>query len=360
MYWKRQPIIDEKKLLNIFNQNTNNTYEHDILKRCQSITSYNYCKYIHQTGKNKGLICGSVSKQKNGKCYTHSRHKCKIVNKKYNNPNKIIIINININLIIKFALLYENKKYISYNDHYIKKPTDLISYKYIFILPEKIYVIIKSLLFNCYVKKEDKNFLNIKNVENNQQFINVKNKSIQKKSRKKKNKLKKVIKLNNDINVKDIASNMVMTLNIFDEKVPKNELAYTLHLLFNENVELFKVYINIILSNIDFFFKNVNMEIISKIWKQNIEYVQYNHVLIYSDNNHEDIIEKIFSYVKVNYNIIPKYVKVLWVDYYKNSVIPYKNKYQIEFYKSGISVYDKRDMKRNTPLPLDKLTILYY
>lgn len=359
MYWKRQPIIKENILLNVLNQNNNNTFEHDILKRCQSITSYNYCKYVHKNGKNKGLICGSVSKQKNGKCYTHSRHKCKFVNKKDNNQKKKIIINIDINLIIMFVLLYKNKKYITYNDHYIKIPTNLISCKYIFIIQKKKYDIIKNLLFNYYDKKEE-NFLNIKNVENNQQFINSKNKSTQKKTKKKKNKSKKVIKLNNNINVNDIKSKMEMTLNIFDEKVPKNELCYTLHLLFKENLKLFKVYINIILSNIDVFFNNVSMEIISKIWKQNIEYIQYNHVLIYSDNNHDDIIEKIFSYVKANYNIIPEYVKVLWVDFYKNSVIPYTNKYHIECYKSGISIYDKRDSKRQTPLPLDKLTILYY
>lgn len=110
MYWKKQPIIDTSILLDILNQNINNYPKHEILRRCQLITNNNYCNYIHRSGKNKGFICGTISKNKNGRCYTHSRNKSKFNNeiqikKEKNNQNPKIIIEINIYLIILFFVL---------------------------------------------------------------------------------------------------------------------------------------------------------------------------------------------------------------------------------------------------------------
>lgn len=363
MYWKRQTIIEENLLLEILKKVT--ISEDNILKRCQTITSCNYCNYIHKSGKNKGFICGTVSKKKDGRCYTHSRTK-KIFNnkenikKEKNNKNKKIIFEINIYLVIIFSVLYKSKKYISYTNHYINQyPELLFVKKYLFIVQKETYnVLIK--LYDNYKTQQNTTFSNIKNVENCQQNLKYSEKSLKNKKKKNKKRIKKVLNVKNDINLNDLKNNTELTLTLLDEKACKVELAYTLHLLFKENIKLFKVYLNIILSNIDIFFNNTDMEILSKIWKNNIEHVLYKRVLIFSDNNLNDIIEKIFSYVKGNHNLVHDYVKVLWIDFYKNSVVPYNKKYHIDFYKSGINIYDNKDVKKKTPLPLNKLTILYY
>lgn len=346
MYWKRKPIIDERILLDVLNQYTNNIYSYDILKKCQSITNSNYCNYIHKNGKNKGLICGTISKNKNGKCYTHSRNK----------KSKKIKIEINIDLIIIFSILYNSKKYISY-DPYKNYNMQFIEFfkikKYLFIFTKEIYNIVINLLYE-YNTKNNVGFPHNKNVDKNQQL------KLKNKKKKNKKKIKKIIKLNNNIKLNKLKDNIEITLNLFNEKVPKNELTYTLHLLFKENIKLLKIYVNIILSNINYFFNNVEMEILLKIWNNDIEYIQYKNVLIFNDTNHNDIIEKIFYYVKGNYNLIPDYIKILWIDYYNNSIIPYDKKYNIECCNVGINIYDKKDYKKQNPLPTNKITILYY
>lgn len=179
------------------------------------------------------------------------------------------------------------------------------------------------------------------------------------KKKRKKNKIKKVIKIYDNINIYDIKKNIEITLNTLNVKVPKDEIAATLHILFNENKKLFKKYVNIILSNIDIFFKDVNTDILNKIWKNNIEYIQYKKVLIY-DNNNDNIIEKVFGYIRNNSEFIPEDVNILWIDYDKNIIVKYNKKYKIETYKYGITIYNNDDIKKLKPLPIDKLTILYY
>lgn len=180
------------------------------------------------------------------------------------------------------------------------------------------------------------------------------------KKKKKKSKVKKIIKINNNIRTEDIKNLIEITLNTFDTKIPKDEIFATLYILLKENVNLFKIYINLILSNINLFFKNVNTDDFSKIWKNNIEYIRYEKVLIYNNDNNTNILEKVFSYVRNNYSVIPQNLKILWVDYNKNNIIMYEKKYFIDNNKSGIKIYKKDDTKKETPLPLDKLTILYY
>lgn len=179
------------------------------------------------------------------------------------------------------------------------------------------------------------------------------------KTENKKKKIKKVIKIYDNININDIKKNIEITLHTFKVKVPKDELAATLHILFNENKTLFKMYINIILSNTDIFFQNINIDILNKIWKNIIEYIPYKKVLIY-DNKKDNIIEKIFGYIRNNYELIPKDVNILWIDHNKNNIIKYNKTYSIETYKSGISIYNNNDIKKQNPLPLHKLTLLYY
>lgn len=374
MFWKRQVIIDNNILLNILNQNLNNS-KYDLLKKCQSITNNSYCSYIHERGKNEGLICGSISKNKSGKCYTHSRNKNNS-GKKFENQNKLKIVKeikpnkynrIIVSIEIKELKLFNSiVKYISFcnipliNNILFKK-------KIIFIFPEYIYNIIIRILYNIDNKKA---ILPPPNVENNQQLIinednmitkkyNIDGKK-KKKIKKKKNKSKKVIKIDNNINVKYLKDLMQTTINTFELKVPKDEIEATLYILFKENIKLFKIYISIILSNLNMFFKNVEIDILNKIWKNNIEYIPYKKVLIYNNYNSDNIIENLFGYIRNNYELIPQDVKILWVDFDNNNIVIYNKKYIIDDSKTGIKIYNKKDNKKETPLPLDKLTVLYY
>lgn len=373
MYWKRQIIIDNNILLNILNQNLNKS-KHDLLKKCQSITNNNYCNYIHERGKNKGFICGTISKNKSGRCYTHSRNK----NNSYKiskNKNKIkiikerkqikydrIIINSEINELKLFNNIVND---ISFNNNIPEINNVLFKNKIIFIFPKHIYNIIIKMLFNIDNRKL---ILPNLNVEKNQQLIINKNEMItdkcslekkKKKKNKKKNKIKKVIRINNNINTKDIKDLMEITLYTLNEKVPKDEMAATLHILLKENPKLFKIYINIILSNINLFFKNVDIDVLLNIWKNSIEYVPYENVLIYNNDN-TNIVEKVFGYLRNNYNYIPQHLKTLWIDFKNNNIVLYSKKYLIDNNKSGIKIYYNKDIKRQNPLPVDKLTVLYY
>lgn len=362
MYWKKQPVIEQNILIEILNQDILKISEKDIIKKCQLITSNRYCSYFHKTGKNKGLICGTVSKSNNGRCYTHSRKKNKNEIKNVKTYNKIVIT-VDIKLFIIFTKLYKYNNFLPLgNDMSTIFDNNLFVTKHLFIVSKETYDFINNFLFNSYKKTYRNNNLNIEIVEKNQQLNILPNINILKKSKKNKSKPRprKIFKLNKNTKLNNIKDKMEVTLNMLDEKVPKKELAYTFLLLFKENKDLFKVYINLILSNINIFFKNVNLEIILNIWKNDIEYIQYERVLIYSDNNYNNIIEKVFSYVKGNYKLIPEDLKVLWVDFNRNSVIPYYNKYNIEFYKSGIKIYHIKDNKKQNPLPIDKITVLYY
>lgn len=379
MYWKRDPIIDELLLLNILNQDINNMSKNNILMKCQSITSNNYCNYIHKHGKNKDLICGVISKNKNNRCYTHSRKK----NKYYDNSKiKLKIIKVTLksdknidlkNEILIFKQLYNLSKCILFSNIYPIKENFFKS-KILFIFPKYIYDIILDIFsivennqqnIKLINKKED--IPNTKLLEFNTGKFNNPNTSIKSveiinSSPKKKNKkkMKKVIRINNNISTNNIKRKMEITLNTFEEKAPKDEIAATIYILFKENIELFKVYINIILSNIDMFFKDIDINTLSKIWNSNIEYIQYERVLIYSDNNYSNIVEKIFGYIRNNYRFIPEDVNILWLDHDKNIIVQYNKKYFIDLNKTGIKIYNNSDYKRQTPLTDDKLTILYY
>ena len=372
MYWKKNSIIEENILLSILNTNSNNIPGDNILKKYQSITSCNYCNYIHKHGKNKGLICGTISKSKNGKCYTHSRNKAncnnklKMIEKKSieikKKELKIIVERNNIKV---FNLYFIQKHILFYNINSIKN-NNLFKIKTLFIFQKHIYDIIMQILFD--VKNNITNtILTIPDVEKNQQstILRIKDEdtsttSKKHNSKKNKKKTKKIINVKNKINLNVLKTNINLTLTFFDEKVDKEELRYTLHLLLKENIKLFKVYVNIILSNMNIFFDNVNMDLIFKIWKDNLEFIPYSRVLIFNDNSYKDIIEKVFGYVKGNYNIILESEKILWVDFYKNSIVPYTKKYNIDCCKSGINIYDNKDVKKENILPLHKLTILYY
>lgn len=368
MYWKRQIIIDNNILLNILNQNLNNS-KHDLLKKCQYITNNNYCNYIHERGKNKGLICGTISKNKSGRCYTHSRNK----NNSYRTlkkENRIKIIKerkgIKNNTIIIHSEIKELKVFNIVNNMLFNNIPSIINIcfknKLIFIFPKHIYNIIIKTLFNI----DNRNLYFPKfNVENNQQLIInkkdiiVENVNLEKKKKKKKPKIKKVIKINNNLNTEDIIKLFDITLNTFSSKL-KEEIAATLHILLNENLKLFKIYINIILSNINLFFKNIDIDVLLKIWKNNIEYIPYKNVLIYNNDDNGNIVENVFGYLRNNYDYIPHHVKILWVDFGKNNIVLYSKKYLIDNNKSGIKIYYNNDIKRQNPLPVDKLTVLYY
>lgn len=370
MFWKRDIIIDNNILLNILNKLENNSKD-DLLKKCQYITNNKYCNYIHERGKNKGFICSTISKNKSGRCYTHSRNKnnsykmpkienkVKIIKERKKNIYNKIIINSEINELkifnnIVYNMLFNNIPCI--HDFLFKN-------KIIFIFPKHIYNIIIKMLFN--IDDNRKLILPNLNVEKNQQLIINKNEmitdkcSLEKKKKKKKNKIKKVIRINNNINTKDIKDLMEITLYTLNEKVPKDEIAATLHILLKENPNLFKIHINIILSNINLFFKNVDIDVLLKIWKNSIEYVPYENVLIYNNDN-TNIVEKVFGYLRNNYNYIPQHLKTLWIDFEKNNIVLYSKKYLIDNNKSGIKIYYNKDIKRQNPLPVDKLTVLYY
>jgi hypothetical protein len=360
MFLKREPKINELFLLNILNQDVNNMSKNNILMKCQSITSNNYCNYIHKHGKNKDLICGIISKNKNSRCYTHSRSKNKYHDK---NDSKIKLKvmkvikksdeNINLkNETLIFKKLYNLTIFKQFNNIYHIKEIFFKS-KLLFIFPKYIYDVIFNFLFIV-----EKNRQNIKLLEFAPNKLNNSNALIKKK--KKTKKIKKIIKLNENTDINIIKEKIEITLCTFDMKVPKDEMAGTLHILLKENKKLFKVYINIILSNIDIFFENIDNNAFDKIWNNNIKHIQYEHVLIYSDNDYSNIIEKVFVYVRNNYNSIPQHVKVLWVDYNNNNIIMYEKKYYIDNNKTGIKIYNKNDTKKVTPLPLDKITVLYY
>lgn len=372
MYWKRQIIIDNNILLNILNQNEKNSKD-DILKKCQSITNNTYCNYIHERGKDKGFICGTISKNKTGRCYTHSRNKNNLyrITKKELKIVKCVLQNHddkkNKIKIFSSQMSKNENKIIINSEIFLNNIPSIIDIcfknKLIFIFPKHVYNIIIKILFNI-----DNNFLILQNlnVEKNQQLIINKNKmitnkcSLEKKKKKKKTKIKKVIRINNNINIKDIKNLMEITLYTFDEKVPKDEIACTLHILLKENIKLFKIYVNIILSNMNLFFKNVDIDVLLKIWRNNIEYIPYEKVLIYNNDNNGNIVENVFSYLRNNYDYIPQNVKILWVDFEKNNIVLYSKKYLIDNNKAGIKIYYNNDIKRHNPLPIDKLTILYY
>lgn len=363
MFWKREPKIDKLFLLNILNQDINYMSKKDILTRCQSITSNNYCNYIHKHGKDKDLICGIISKNKNSRCYTHSRSKNNYHDKN-NSKSKLKVIKVMKksdeekylkNGILIFKKLNNLTFFKQFNNIYHTKEI-LFKSKLLFLFPKYIYNIIFEFIFNV-----EKNQQHIKLLEFTPNKLNNSNTIIKKKKKNKKTKkIKKIRKINENVDINIIKEKMEITLYNFNMKVSKDEIAATLHILLKENPKLFKVYINIILSNIDTFFKDVDINTLDKIWNNNIIHIQYEHVLIYSDNDYSNIIEKVFGYVRNNYSIIPHHVKVLWVDYNNNNIIMYEKKYSIETYKSGISIYNKDDTKKETPLPLDKITILYY
>lgn len=386
MYWKRQPIVDENILLKILSQNIDNKLNKlDILKKCQSVTNINYCSYIHKNGKNKGLICGTISKSKNGRCYTHSRKKtiCKKnlkIDEENNNEdrkkelkiivgkngylNKKIIINKELNNIKKLKLLHDIQiSILFYNNIILFKNNNFFKFKTLFIFPKYIYDIIVQIIFDVYKINVKNTILTISNVEKNQQSIDPDSVIMTKKckkSKKNKKKSKKIIKLNKNVELDVIIKKIEETLNTFEEKSDDNGVHVTLNILFKENKKLFKSYINIILSNVNMFFKDVNKDVLLKIWENNVEYIDYERVLIYSDNNHENIIQKVFSYVRCSYEAVPKDVKILWINFDKNSVVPFYKKYNIDCNKSGIKIYDIKDIKKCNQLPIDKITVLYY
>lgn len=366
MFWKREPKIDELFLLNILNQDINDMSKNNILIKCQSITSNNYCNYIHKHGKNKDLICGIISKNKNSRCYTHSRRKNKYHDKN-NEKSKLKVIkvmkksdeeNYLKNGFLIFKKLNNLTFFKQFNNIYHTKEFFFKS-KFIFLFPKYIYNIIFEFIFNV-----EKNRQHIKLLEFAPNKLNNSNTLIKKKKKNKKTKktkkIKKIRKINENIDINIIKEKMEITLYNFNMKVPKDEVVATLHILLKENIKLFKIYINIILSNIDTFFKDVDINTLDKIWKNIIEYVPYNKVLIYNKYNNDNIIENVFGFIRNNYELIPQDVNILWVDFDNNNIVIYNKKYIIDNNKTGIKIYNKDDTKKQTPLPLDKINVLYY
>lgn len=354
MFWKRPSLINEKFLLTILHGNNNNkTY---ILNKCQSITSVDYCDYVHKNGKNKGFICGTISKHKNGRCYTHSR------NKKYKKTK--MFFEFNIRTVMLFINLYKKQKYIPYKNYeniFLNK-NFLINIDIIIFQKETYNIIINSLYINNKIYHE-LDFQNFKIVEKNQQIKNsVINNSLnqhKKSKRKKKNKNnKKILKLNKNIKLDIILEKLEYTFDFFEEKNDKNDLYISLSILFKENKKLFIIFINIILSNTNLFFKDINMDIFMNIWRNITDYREYERVLIYSDIKNEDIVGEVFSYVRNNYELIPESNQILWIR--NNSIVPYYRKYNIKCDKKGIKIYYFKDINNNNPLPLHDLIILYY
>lgn len=354
MIWRRPSLINENFLLTILHENINNkTY---ILNKCQSITSPDYCNFVHKNGKNKGYICGTISKHKNGRCYTHSR------NKKYRKTK--MFFEFNIITVILFIKLYKKQKYISYKNYenIFLNANYLINIDIIIFQKETYNIIVNSLYINNEVYHE-LDFQKFKIVEKNKQIkiseINNSLNQYKKSKKKKKNKKnKKILKLIKNIKLDIILEKLEHTFDFFEGKDDKNDLYICLNILFKENKKLFIIFINIILSNVNLFFKDINMNIFMNIWRNITEHKQYERVLIYSDIKDEDIVGEVFSYVRNNYELIPESNQILWIR--NNSIIPYYRKYNIKFDKNGIKIYYFKDITNNNPLPLHDLIILYY
>lgn len=354
MFWRRPSLINEDFLLTILHGNINN--KRYILNKCQSITSFDFCNYVHKNGKNKGFICGTISKNKNGRCYTHSR------NKKYRKTK--IFFEFNIITIILFINLYNKQKYIPYKSYEnIFVNTNFLMNMDIIIFQKETYNIIVNSLYNNNKIHHELDFQKIEIVEKNQQIKNSeKNNSLnrfKKQKNKKKNKnSKKILKLNKNIKLDIILEKLERTFDFFEEKDDKNGLYISLSILFKENKRLFIIFINIILSNINLFFKDINMDIFMNIWTNITEYMNYERVLIYSDIKNEHIVGEVFSYVRNNYELIPESNQILWIR--NNSIVPYYKKYSINCNKKGIKIYYLKDINNNNPLSLHDLIILYY
>lgn len=357
MYWKKPLIIKKEYLINMLNvmEDMNEIY------KCQSITNNNYCNYIHKWGKNKNLICGTVSKNGNGRCFTHSRNNSektkfkKIIIKKfkYNKTNTLKWDSIQLINTPLFDIFYHvNNSNIFMNERFS-------IFKTIFFFTKDTYNLIKEILLNNYNFDKNKNvdnILQIKNTEENVEHIENTGTIKKRKKNRSKKKIRKIIKVKEEVDSGIITEKIVETLESFEEIRDYNEVYITSKILFDENKTLFKLYINIILSNINFYFKNVNMDLLLNIWKDTINYVKYEKVLIYSDDN--NLIKEVFGYVRCNYELIPKHIDVLWVN--NNSIVPYDKKYVIDKLNAGIKIYNKNDTKKEKPLNADVLTILYY
>lgn len=267
-----------------------------------------FCKHKNQKGKNKNLYCGRKTRNHREYCFQHYYdNKKKDLKKLYNNNKCLIKKN------------EENKN-------------GLIEPK----LPDE--------------KIEDKEgsvYPKINEKENDEENINIK--------KKKKKPKRKVINFKPNISANDIKQRMTTTLVNFREI--GDVFGFSQKLLI-ENKELFNVYIRLILSNIDLFFKNVNKTILHDIWKDIITYENYEKVNIYSNISEEGILGKLYYYVKNKVNLIHESNKILWIN--KNSVVPYYKKYNIETYNNGIKIYNIKDTKKENPLPLDKLFLIYH
>lgn len=367
------------KLLNSLQNEFMNSFKEDLLN---NIKTEIYNLFINNKEIKNTTVCGFKRTRQRGTCKrTVKGFVCPYHLKQIKNQFNLSLLPDNLpddKLYGKYIFTNKKEDYINIEKRNISK-TILINIKikdynkkYLPVL-KKVYNDVDIKIYNCKIynkniniidKFENNGYSKLKLIEYNiiDSKIESGNKILfsEQKKKKKKTKVKKVVKINNNINIEEIKKLIDITLNTFDENAPKDEIVATLHILLKEEVKLFKIYINIILSNINLFFKNVDTDVLLKIWKNSIEYVPYDKVLIYNNDNNSNIIEKVFSYLRSNYKYIPQHVKVLWVDYNKNNIIQYEKKYSIDNNKPGIKIYNKDDTKKETPLPIDKITVLYY
>lgn len=359
MYWKKDKNIPLN--LNILLKDNNINFD---IKEISFSLDNSYCRYIHRTGKHKGSICGTISKINNGRCYRHDRKNIKRPKKNKKD------VNFNKKYYLCLTYLYRRINFIEYNTN---KNINLAFYdniivpiNYIIFINKKVFNLIIKILYPFLINGQNNDQIiskKIESVENNKQMdqdLDCKKENIiniSKKKKTKNKKVKKIFRIKENIKLDIILNKIKDTFNEFDE-IYEDEVFISSKILFDENKLLFKIYINIILSNIHLFFKNTNKDILINIWKDVADYIKYEKVLIYSNIGMDNMIKEIFGYVRNNYNLIPKHNKILWIK--NNSVVPYNKKYNIDLVNSGIRIYELKDNNKNNPLPLDTLKILYY
>lgn len=225
MYWKKPLIIKKEYLINMLNvmEDMNEIY------KCQSITNNNYCNYIHKWGKNKNLICGTVSKNGNGRCFTHSRNNSektkfkKIIIKKfkYNKTNTLKWDSIQLINTPLFDIFYHvNNSNIFMNERFS-------IFKTIFFFTKDTYNLIKEILLNNYNFDKNKNvdnILQIKNTEENVEHIENTGTIKKRKKNRSKKKIRKIIKVKEEVDSGIITEKIVETLESFEEIRDYNEV----------------------------------------------------------------------------------------------------------------------------------------
>lgn len=333
-----------------------------------------FCRYKNIKGKNKNKYCGRKTRGCREYCFQHYYNINKqFINKKPYNTKCLIKKKITNYVSINYKININHFKYPSsplisflYYDINIRNMY-FFKFKNVFIISDEIYQIIYK-MFNIYnnnmklieYPKNKTTPINVIDGKTNEQIKKVEYQipvNLRNVKKRKKTKTKKIVNFKNNVNTNDIKEKFIETLCIFNQ-IYEDEVFISSQILFSENKQLFNLYIRIILSNINLFFKDVNIDILNNIWKDIVIYEKYDKVILFSNIEKNKIIEEVFSYVRNNFNLIPDDNKLLWIN--NNNIVLYHKKYNIEKYNNGIKIYSLEDTGKNNPLQLNKLIILYY